>query len=301
VSLPGGSVQTSGSPGHRVLSVPTLGILAGGGELPLRVARTALAAGRQVFVVALAGWADPAAWAGIPHVLERPGAAGRILARLRAEGVRQLVMTGQAQRPSMLGLRPDAAGARLLARIGRAFFAGDDGLLRAVARVLEEEGFEIQAAHALLRDILPPPGLLTRAAPDAAARADIARGIAVVRALGAVDVGQGAVVQQGLVIGVEAIEGTDALLARCGGLRREGPGGVLIKLVKPGQDRRLDLPTVGPVTVQGAIAAGLAGIAIEAEGTILVDRAATVAAADVAGLFLLALRPEEYEPKETSP
>jgi UDP-2,3-diacylglucosamine hydrolase len=301
VSLSGGPVQISGPSGHRPLSAPPLGILAGGGEVPLRVARTALAAGRQVFVVALAGWADPAAWAGIPHVLERPGAAGRILARLRAEGVRQLVMTGQAQRPSMLGLRPDAAGARLLVRIGRAFFAGDDGLLRAVARVLEEEGFEIQAAHAVLQDILPMPGLLTRAAPDATARADIARGITVVQALGVVDVGQGAVVQQGLVLGVEAIEGTDALLARCGGLRREGPGGVLVKLVKPGQDRRLDLPTIGPVTIRGAIAAGLAGIAIEAEGTILVERAATVAAADAAGLFLLALRPEEYQPKETSP
>lgn len=277
----------------------TLGILAGGGEVPLRVARTALAAGRPVFAVALEGWADPAEWRGIPHVVERPGAAGRILARLRAEGVRQLVLTGRAQRPSVLSLRPDATGARLLAGIGRAWLQGDDGLLRATARVLEAEGFEILAPHAVLRDILPEPGLLTRAAPDAAARADIARGIAVVRALGAVDVGQGAVVQQGLVLGVEAIEGTDALLARCGGLRREGPGGVLVKLVKPGQDRRLDLPTMGPVTVRGAAAAGLAGIAVEAGGTILVDRPATVAAAEAAGLFLLALDPDEFL-KETA-
>ena len=233
----------------------TLGILAGGGEVPLNVARTAMAAGRPVFAVALEGWADPAAWRGIPHVVDRPGAAGRILARLRAEGVRQLVLTGRAQRPSALSLRPDATGARLLAGIGRAWLQGDDGLLRATARVLEAEGFEILAPQSVLRDILPGAGLLTRAAPDAAARADIARGIAVVRALGAVDVGQGAVVQQGLVLGVEAIEGTDALLARCGGLRREGPGGVLVKLVKPGQDRRLDLPTIGPVTVRGAAAA----------------------------------------------
>lgn len=279
----------------------TLGILAGGGEVPLRVARAALAAGRQVFAVILDGWADPGAWAGIPHMRERPGAAGRILDRLRAEGVQQIVMAGQAQRPSMLALRPDATAARLLARIGRAFFQGDDGLLRAVARVLEEEGFEILPAQSVLQDILPGPGLLTRAAPDATARADIARGIAVVRALGAVDVGQGAVVQQGLVLGVEAIEGTDALLARCAGLRREGPGGVLVKLVKPGQDRRLDLPTIGPVTVQGAVAAGLSGIAIEAGGTILVNRPATVAAADAAGLFLLALHPDEAHPKERAP
>lgn len=281
----------------------TLGILAGGGEVPLRVARTALAAGRAVFVVAVQGWADPASWSGIPHVVERLGAAGRILGRLRAEGVRQIVLSGRAQRPSVLSLRPDATGARLLAGIGRAWLQGDDGLLRATARVLEAEGFEIVAAQAILQDILPEPGLLTRAAPDAAARADIARGIAVVQALGAVDVGQGAVVQQGLVLGVEAIEGTDALLARCAGLKREGQGaqggGVLVKLVKPGQDRRLDLPTIGPVTVRGATAAGLAGIAIEAGGTILVDRPGTVAAADAAGLFLLALHPDAFL-KETT-
>lgn len=279
----------------------TLGILACGGDLPLSVARTARAAGRPVFAVALDGWADPAAWADMPHIVERVGAAGRILGALRREGVRQVVLAGRAVRPSLLSLRPDATGARILARIGRAFFAGDDGLLRAVARVLEEEGFEVVAPHAVLRDLLPGPGLLSRAAPDAAARSDIRRAIAVVRALGSVDVGQGAVVQQGLVLGVEAIEGTDALLVRCGGLRREGPGGVLVKLVKPGQDRRLDLPAVGPVTIEHAVAAGLRGIAIEAGGTILVNRAATIRAADEAGLFLLSLRPEEFTEEETTP
>ncbi|MDO9707952.1 LpxI family protein [Paracraurococcus lichenis] len=277
-----------------------LGILAGGGDVPLQVARAARAAGRPVQVVALDGWADQD-WRDFPVLRERVGAAGRILGHLRRAGVRQIVMTGRAQRPGVLSLRPDAAGARLLARIGRAYFAGDDGLLRAVARALEEEGFEIVAAHDILRDILPEAGLLTRTAPDATARADIARGIAVVRALGAVDVGQGAVVQQGLVLGVEAIEGTDALLARCAGLRREGPGGVLVKLVKPGQDRRLDLPTVGPGTVRGAAEAGLAGIAIEARGTILVDRARTVAAADAAGLFLLAIDPDNFKETERTP
>lgn len=291
--------MTAPPPG--LLSLGPLGIVAGGGEVPLRVARAAQATGRQVFVVALSGWADPGAFSGLPHMVERVGAAGRILDRLRAEGARQLVLTGRASRPSLAALRPDAMALRLVGRLGRAFFGGDDGLLKAGARILEEEGFEIVPAHAILRDALPSPGLLTSAAPDAMARADIARGIAVVRALGAVDVGQCAVVQQGLVLGVEAIEGTDALLARCVGLRRDGPGGVLVKLVKPGQDRRLDLPTIGPVTVRGAIAAGLAGIAIEADGTILVDRPATLAAAEAAGLFLLALRPESFPATETIP
>lgn len=277
----------------------TLGILAGGGELPLRVARAARSAGRPVFAVVLSGWGDPAQWAGLPHVVERPGAAGRILGLLRAKGVRQLVLTGRVRRPSVSTLRPDAVGVRVVARIGTAFFLGDDGLLRAVARVLEEEGFQVVSPQSVLASLLPESGLLGRAAaPDETARADIRRGIAVCRALGAADVGQAVVVQQGLVLGVEAIEGTDALLARCGTLRREGRGGVLVKLAKPGQDRRLDLPAVGPDTVRNAAAAGLAGIAFGAGATVLLDRERTVAAADAAGLFLLALGPDEITAKK---
>jgi hypothetical protein len=214
--------------------------------------------------------------------------------------VRQLVLTGRARRPSVAALRPDPVGVRVVARIGAGFLLGDDGLLRAVARVLEEEGFEVVSPQSVLAGLLPPSGLLGRAAPpDEATRADIRRGIAVCRALGGADVGQAVVVQQGLVLGVEAIEGTDALLARCGTLRREGRGGVLVKLAKPGQDRRLDLPAVGPDTVRNAAGAGLAGIAFEAGATVLLDRERTVAAADAAGLFLLALEPAETTNEET--
>ena len=278
----------------------TLGLVAGGGAVPLQVAAAARASGRDVFAVVIEGWADPADYAHLPHLAIRLGAAGEAIEALRARGIRQLVMCGTAKRPSFLSIRPDAGMARLLVKIGRAAWQGDDGLLKAVVRVLEGEGFEILPAQAILQGILPEAGRLGALAPEVQALEDIRRGVAVVRALGAVDVGQGAVVQQGLVLGVEAIEGTDALLARCAGLRREGPGGVLVKLVKPGQDRRVDLPTVGPATIAGAAAAGLAGIAIEAGGTILVDRAATIAAADAAGLFLVAIRPDDYL-KETTP
>jgi hypothetical protein len=278
----------------------TLGLVAGGGAVPLQVAAAARAAGRDVFAVVIESWAKPADYAHLPHVVIRLGAVGEAIEALRARGIRQLVMCGTAKRPSFLSIRPDAGMARLLLKIGRAAWQGDDGLLKAVVRVLEEEGFEILPAQAILRNILPEAGRLGALAPLAGAFEDIRRGVAVVRALGAVDVGQGAVVQQGLVLGVEAIEGTDALLARCAGLRRDGPGGVLVKLVKPGQDRRVDLPTVGPVTIAGAAAAGLTGIAIEAGGTILVDRATTIAAADAAGLFLIAIRPDEFLKETTS-
>jgi hypothetical protein len=160
--------------------------------------------------------------------------------------------------------------------------------------VLREEGFEPVGGQQILAELLVPPGLLAGPPPTAEALADIRRGIAVVRALGRVDVGQAAVIQQGLVLGVEAIEGTDALLARCAGLKREGFGGVLVKLVKPGQDRRVDLPTIGPETVRGAAAARLVGIAIEAAGGIVAERDETVALAARYNLFVLAIRPEDH-------
>jgi hypothetical protein len=269
----------------------TLGILAGGGRLPARVAAAAAASGRAVFIVGLAGFAEQAVLAPWPHEVIRIGAVGRILGALRAGGCRDLVLIGTIRRPNLFDLRPDAEGARVLTRIGRAAFAGDDGLLAAVIRVLGEEGFRVLGAHEIMNEALAPAGVLGRIGPDAQAMADIGRAVAVARALGTADVGQGCVVQQGLVLAVEAIEGTDAMLARCAGLARPGPGGVLVKLVKPGQERRVDLPTVGLQTVHAVAAAGLRGIAFEAGGTILADREAAIAAADSAGIFLLGLDP----------
>jgi DUF1009 family protein len=267
----------------------TLGILAGGGPLPGLVARAALAAGRQVFLVGLAGFAEENILAPFPHAMARIGAAGKILELLRGHHCRDLVLVGPVRRPSLLDLRPDATGARIIARIGRAAFAGDDGLLAALVRVLSDEGFCVVGAHEIVSEVLAPAGLLGRRAPDAAAMADIRRGVAVVQALGGVDVGQACVVQQGIVLAVEAIEGTDAMLARSTEVARPGPGGVLVKLVKPGQDRRTDLPTIGPATVREAARSGLVGIAFEANGTILTERQAMIETADEAGLFLLGL------------
>ena len=273
----------------------TLGILAGGGHLPSQVAAAAKAAGRAVFVVGLEGFVDKSWLVDWPHEIIRMGAAGRIKAALLEHGVRDMVLIGPVRRPSFFDMRPDALAARILARVGKAAFTGDDGLLAGVVKVIGEEGFRVLGAQEILTEALGPRGLLTQAAPDAAAMADIARGVAVARALGAVDVGQGCVVQQGVVLAVEALEGTDAMLARSGPLALPAHGGVLVKLVKPGQDRRADLPTIGPGTVAAAAAAGLRGIAFEAGGAILVDRIASIAAADKAGLFLLGLGQDEID------
>ena len=268
-----------------------LGILAGGGPLPGQVAAQAAQDGRDVFIVAFQDFAEPAVVTPWPHEFIRLAAAGRILAALRAHRCTELVLIGPVKRPSLRDLRPDTEGARIMARIGRALFAGDDGLLAALVRVLGEEGFTVRGAHEFLGDGVGGLGLLGRHVPDPEALADISRGVAVVQALGRLDIGQGCVVQGGLVLAVEALEGTDRMLERAGSLRQPGNGGVLVKLVKPGQERRADMPTIGPRTVAHAAAAGLRGIAFEAGGTLLTDPEQLRRSADREGLFLIGIDP----------
>jgi UDP-2,3-diacylglucosamine hydrolase len=268
---------------------PKLGILAGSGELPLRVIEACRATDRPVFVLAMEGAANPEDFAGVPHASIRLGAGAEALRLLRENQVEELVMAGPVRRPSLASIRPDWRAAKFLARIGlRAL--GDDGLLGAIIKEFELEGFRVVGVHELLDSLLAPEGPLGAIAPDAEAKADIERGLDVARALGAVDVGQAVVVQQGIVLGLEAAEGTDALIERAGRLGREGAGGVLVKIAKPGQERRADLPTVGIATVEAAARAGLRGIAIEAGMALVIDRAAVAAAADSAGLFVIGIK-----------
>ena len=268
---------------------PKLGILAGSGELPLRVIDACRAADRPVFVLALAGAADPADFAGVPHASVRLGAGAEALRLLRENAVEELVMAGPVRRPTLASIRPDWRAAKFLARIGlRAL--GDDGLLSAIIKEFELEGFRVVGVHDLLKSLLAPEGMLGTLAPDAQALADIARGLEVARALGAVDVGQAVVVQQGIVLGLEAAEGTDALIERAGRLQGEGAGGVLVKTVKPDQERRADLPTIGAATVEACARAGLRGIAVEAGMALVIDQSAVAAAADSAGLFVVGIK-----------
>jgi len=268
-----------------------LGIVAGGGGLPRRIVECCRADGRDVFVLALSGAATPETVADVPHAWCRLGAAATGVALLREHGVTDLVLAGSISRPSLSSLRPDWRAAKFFAKVGYRLL-GDDGLLSAVVKELESEGFRLIGAHELLVAAAMPIGPLGRLEPDRDAEGDIARGVAIARALGALDIGQAVVVQQGLVLGVEAIEGTDALLRRCAGLRRDGPGGVLVKLAKPGQEARVDRPTIGPQTVALAAEAGLRGIAAEAGATLLLDRDEVIRAADRAGLFVAGVRPE---------
>src|SRR6202034_1304278 len=175
------------------------------------------------------------------------------------------------------------------------FRGGDDHLLSGIGGILEQDGFRMVGIKDVAPELLMHEGCLTRASPDENAAADIARGRDVLRALSPFDIGQAAVVIDGHVVAVEDIEGTDGLLARVARLRSEGrirakaARGVLVKAPKSGQDLRFDLPTIGPRTVEGAAAARLAGVAVVAGNTIVVEPQSVIEAADAAGLFVIGL------------
>ncbi len=261
-----------------------LGILAGSGELPLRVIEACRAVNRPVFALAFEGSCAPATVANVAHHWVRLGAAATGLRLLRDNGVEELVMAGGVRRPSLPALRPDWRTLRFLAKIGLHALAdwGDDALFRAIIAELEREGFRVIGADALLAHLLAPLGALGAHKPDAADEADIAAGLAAARAHGARDLGQAVIVRQGRVAGVEDRAGTDALIRRSA-----GSGGVLVKMAKPGQERRADLPAIGPATIAAAAASGLRGVAIEAGATLVLDRDNVVAAADRAGVFVV--------------
>lgn len=263
-----------------------LGIVAGRGHFPALLIAACRSQGRPFYVLALKGHAEPELLGDVPADWITLGQAGQGFALLRQHGVREVVFIGGVTRPSLLELTPDWQTAKFLTKIGIKAL-GDDGLLRAVAELCEEEGFTVVGIDSVLENCLSTACLYGAVQPDEAAMVDVERGWTVAKALGALDVGQAAIVQQGLVLGVEGIEGTDALIDRCKGLARSGLGGVLVKVKKPQQDRRLDLPTVGVETIRRLADAGLRGLVIEAGGTLVLDRAALVAEADRLGLFVL--------------
>lgn len=265
-----------------------LGIVAGGGSMPGRILDACRATGRDAFVLALENYADPALVASAPHAWVRLGAVGTALRLLRENDVSELILVGSIGRPSLSDLRPDGRALRFLAN--GLLSGGDDALIKALIREIEEkEGFRVVGAQDLLAGELAPLGCIGVHAPDELAESDIARGVAVARAMGAVDLAQSVVVQQGIVLGVEAVEGTDALIERTRSLRRGGPGGVLVKLPKPNQELRVDMPVVGVRTIERAASAGLRGVAVAANATLLLQRGAVIAAADNANLFLVGL------------
>jgi UDP-2,3-diacylglucosamine hydrolase len=269
-----------------------LAIVCGSGWLPFAVADAVLRRGRAVQLLAFEGWADPESVARYPHHWIAVGQLGTGWRLARAAGCHEVVCIGGLARPALRNLRLDWTTIRLLPRLYRLFRGGDDHLLSGLARLFEENGFRMLGAHEVAPEILMPEGSLGWRHPSARDRADMTRGFAVVEAIGPFDVGQAVVVADNRVLAIEAAEGTDRMLARIAELRRAGrlsaPAGtgVLVKAPKPAQDRRFDLPSIGPTTVEAVKQAGLAGIGVRAHEVVVAEPERMVEAADRAGVFV---------------
>ncbi len=282
--------------GDRVPEISSpIGLVAGGGGLPFAVAESLAARGIEPIFFALKGICDPEKVSRFRHHWISVGQIGKVVRLLRSENCRDLVFIGTLVRPALSEIRLDWGTVRAMKHILAAFRGGDDHLLSGVGRILERDGFRMVGIKDIAPDLLMPAGCLTRTTPDSSATADIAKGQDVLRALGPFDIGQAVVVIDGHVVGVEGIEGTDALLVRIAQLRAEGRirtklgRGVLVKTPKSGQDLRYDLPTLGPRTIENAAAAGLAGVAVAAGNTLVAEPQALVNAADASGLFVVGL------------
>ncbi len=271
-----------------------LGIIAGGGSIPRMLIEHCQNIGREFFVLAIKDNADASLVnEGIPHLWIRLGQAGTGFKAFSAEKVEEVVMIGTIKRPGFFDLIPDLKTAAFFAKVG-AKSLGDDGLLRAVVKEIEAEGIKVMGVHEVLTDILVKEGVLGRYKPDKQAVLDIKRGMRVVHELGKLDVGQAVVVQQGIVLAVEGIEGTDELLRRCKNYKRKGDGGVLVKIRKPQQDMRIDLPTIGVKTVLNAHESGLRGIVVHARNGLIVDEKEVIKLADDKKMFIMGVEPLDY-------
>ena len=270
-----------------------LGIIAGGGSIPRILIDYAKNHEIPYFVLAIEGNADRAIFDdSINHKWIRIGQAGTGFKFLRDEGVQDVVMIGTIHRPTFSELMPDLRTTAFFTKLGlRAL--GDDGILRALVKEIETENIKVVGVHEIMPDLLVKEGLLTKVKPDKQALVDIERGIEVDITLGSLDVGQSVIVQQGLVLGVEGIEGTDELIRRCANYRRKGTGGVLVKLRKLQQDMRIDLPTIGVTTIENAHKAGLRGIAVHAGNALIVDEQRVIELANKYKMFVIGINPAE--------
>lgn len=275
----------------------TVAIIAGGGDLPKIILSGHCCPADQLILIALQGQSDD----DLPALADsnniecyscRLGQVGKILSIMADHNVDAAVLAGSVARPSMNELRPDATGAKLLAKAGlkRAFRGGDDTLLAAVRDELNHHGITLISPHDMLDDLLAPRGVMGDVTPTDNHMASIQSAVSPAKEIGKMDIGQAVVVQNGIILGVEGVEGSDQLIDRCGKLKQSsGHGPILVKVKKPQQDNRLDLPTIGPDTVKNVIAAGFDGIAVEAGQTYALHRQRMIQLADQGKVFIIGI------------
>jgi len=270
-----------------------IAIICGGGSFPGAVADAVVRGGRQPVMFGIKGWADAKIVERHPHHWIAIGQVGRFFRLAREERCTEVLFIGSLLRPPLKQVRLDWQTIKLLPRLARVFRGGDDRLLSGVASMAEEGGLRVIGLRDVAPEVFVPEGVLGRHQPTEGDLSDIARGMTLIAALGPFDVGQAAIVANNNVLAVEAAEGTDNMLARIADLRRQrrvttpSGVGVLVKAPKPGQDRRIDLPSIGPRTIEGVARAGLAGVAVAAGSTIIAEAAEVIAVADRADVFIV--------------
>lgn len=264
-----------------------IGIIAGGGNLPREVILACKAEGREIFVVALEGFCELAANMDLPGEQCNIAAVGKIMRKFKERHITDVVLVGKVQRPKLSSLRPDAAGVKLMAQLSRAKSGGDITLFNTIITFLKKGGFTVKGIGDVASHLLVPKKVLGKKVPGKMDKKDIEIGVKAAQCIGKADIGQAVIVQQRVVLGVEAIEGTDALIKRCAMLKLEDKGGVLVKVKKPSQDVRIDLPTVGVDTIKHLHKAGFNGVAVEAGAAIMVDKEKMIETADHLGIFIV--------------
>lgn len=267
----------------------TLGLIAGSGMMPVEIIRHCNKHDIPVFVVGLESFATEEQLAEAPHVFAKIGEAGKILKAFKAHNVHDIVLAGGIKRPAFKELIPDWEGMKIVAKLAMKKMS-DDNLFRAVMDEIENHGFKVVGIEEVVPDMLFQEGIYGKVKPSKEDMDDIERGWTVAKAIGAVDVGQAVVVQEGLVLAMEAIEGTDMVLSRAAQLRKQGKSPVMVKVLKPGQDMRVDLPAIGLQTIDLFIKYGIGGIAVEAGGILLIEKDAVIKKADENGIFIIGLK-----------
>ncbi len=267
------------------VNISKLGILAGSGRLPHKIISDCKKNNIEVFIIGFEGQTPTTLKEGHKHLWTGIASAGKIIKTLKNEGIKDIVFAGSIKRPSISELKPDLKGMEIIAKIGVKAL-GDDGLLNLLKNELEKEGFCVHGAHDFSDDLLAGSGAIGSYEPEKQDWESIRRGWEVSQALGLMDVGQSVIVQNGVILGVEAAEGTDALIDRCTSLQKKGRGGILVKTCKPQQDKNLDMPTIGSDTVIKAASAGLCGIIIHEGASIILDPEIVAQYADKYKIFV---------------
>ncbi len=272
-----------------------IGVVAAAGSIPIAVCDAAVEKGIDVYVVALKGLASPDL-ARFPHRWVRLGQVGGLLGALKDAECRDVVIVGALKRPDLRRVGVDFGFIRHLPTILSLTRGGDDTILKRIVRFFEGQGFTIRGAHEIAPALLAPSGPCGRHAPNEQHARDIADGFALLRALAPFDVGQAAVVAERHVLAIEAAEGTDGMLRRCAALRqwaKRRRTGILIKAPKTDQELRVDMPVIGPRTVELAAEAGLAGIAVMSRKVMIADQADLVRLADCHEIFITGIDPAD--------